>query len=220
MNTVKKIETKTLPQDYSPATLPEILKLAKKITDNTAFVYEHLNKPFFMETDRLIIRRFTPEDTEAVLELSLYRMNSSMKNFDYPWPSDMEGCKAAAAWFADSDISYAVCLKPDLKLIGYISYNSVDDEGILDLGHVWHSAYQDNSHDTEALSLMTQYAFEKLGANGVTAANPLDCKEQIAPLKTIGMEIVETSANRSFVNDENGNPIAFTGVKMLITKER
>ena len=220
MSTVKKIEFENLPQDYSPSTLPEIMKLAKKITGSAAFVYERLNKPFFMETDRLIIRRFTAEDAEAVLELSLDRFNSSMKNFDHQWPTDIEGCKGATVYFAGQDIYYAVCLKPSMRLIGFIAYNSVNDDGILDLGHVWHTAHQDNSLDTEALSLMTQYAFEKLGVNGVTAGNPLECEEQIAPLKTIGMEIVETREKASFVNDENGKPIEFTGVKMLITKEQ
>ena len=220
MSTAKKLEIEKLPQDYSPSTLPEILKLAKKIKGDIALVYERMNKPFFMETDRLIIRRFTTEDAEAVLALSLDRMNSSMKNFDHGWPTDLEGCKGAADYFASNDTSYAVCLKPSMKLIGYISYNSVTDDGIVDLGHVWHTVYQDNSLDTEALSLMTQYAFEKLGASGVSAGNPLDCEEQIAPLKSIGMEIVEIREKASFVSDENGIPIEFTGCKMLITKEK
>lgn len=220
MNAAKKIEIENLPQDFSPQTLPEILKLAKKIKGDVALIYERLNKPFFMETDRLIIRRFTTEDTEAVFELSNDRNNSSMKNFDHQWPTDMEGCKGATAYFAGEDIYYAVCLKPSMKLIGFIAYNSVTDDGILDLGHVWHTAYQDNDLDTEALSLMTQYAFEKLGANGVTAGNPLECEEQIAPLKTLGMEITEIRESASFVNDEHGNPIKFTGCKMLITREK
>jgi RimJ/RimL family protein N-acetyltransferase len=219
MNTVKKIEFENLPQDFSPHTLPEILKLAKKIKGDIALIYERLNKPFFMETDRLIIRRFTAEDAEAVLALSLDRMQSSMKNFDHQWPTDLEGCKNAAAYFAGEDIYYAVCLKTSMKLIGFIAYNSVDDNGILDLGHVWHTAYQDNSLDTEALSLMTQYAFEKLGVNGVTAGNPLECEEQIAPLKALGMEITDTFTG-SLVNDDKGNPIEFTGCVMLITREQ
>ncbi|MDR1630668.1 MAG: GNAT family N-acetyltransferase [Oscillospiraceae bacterium] len=220
MNTVKKLEIEMLPQDYSPSSLPEILKLMKKIKGDAAFVYERLNKPFFMETDRLIIRRFTLDDTEAVLALSRNRMSSSMKNFDIQWPTDKKGCKDATAYFAGEDIYYAVCLKPSMKLIGFIAYNSVNDDGILDLGHVWHTAYQNNNLDAEALSLMTQYAFEKLGVGGVSAGNPLNCKEQIAPLKTIGMKIIEIREKVSFVNDKNGNPIEFTGVKMLITREQ
>ena len=220
MNAVKKLEIEKLPQEYSPSTLPEILKLAKKITGDHALIYERMNKPFFMETDRLIIRRFTADDVEAVLALSLNRMNSSMKNYDEQWPTDLEGCKGAAAYFSSEDKYFAACLKPSMELIGFIAYNSVTDDGVLDLGHVWHTAYQDNSLDTEALSLMTQYAFEKLGVNGVSAGNPLDCEEQIAPLKAIGMEVVEIREKASFVKDENGNPIEFTGCKMLITREQ
>lgn len=219
MNTVKKIEFEILPQDFSPHTLPEIMKLAKEIKDNTAFVYERLNKPFFMETDRLIIRRFTGEDAESVQALSLDRMNSSMKNFDEQWPTDLEGCKGAAVYFAGEDTFYAVCLKPSMNLIGFISYNSVSDEGNLSMGHVWLTAYQDNSLDTEALSIMMQYAFEKMGVNKIFNTNPLECEEQIAPLKSIGMEIVETG-KASFVKDKNGNPIEFTFCRMLMTKEQ
>ncbi len=220
MNTSKKLQFESLPENYWPHTLPEILKLAKKINSDTALIYERANKPFFMETERLIIRRFTVEDAKAVCELSNDRMRSSMRNFDHQWPTDIKGCKEVAAYFAGEDIFYAVCLKPSMKLIGFIAYNSVNDDGIMDLGHVWHTAYQDNSFDTEALSLMTQYAFEKLGANGMTAGNPLECEEQIAPLKAIGMEIVEIREKASFINDKNGNPIEFTGCKMLITREK
>lgn len=219
MNTVKKIEFEMLPQDFTPHTLPEIMKLAKEIKDHTAFVYVRLNKPFFMETDRLIIRHFTVEDAEAVQALSLDRMNSSMKNFDEQWPTDLEGCKGAADYFAGEDTFYAVCLKPSMKLIGFISYNSVSDEGNLSMGHVWLTAYQDNSLDTEALSIMMQYAFEKMGVNKIFNTNPLECEEQIAPLKSIGMEIAETG-KASFVKDENGNPIEFTFCRMLMTKEQ
>lgn len=36
MNTAKKVEFENLPQDFSPHTLPEILKLAKKIKCDAA----------------------------------------------------------------------------------------------------------------------------------------------------------------------------------------
>lgn len=215
--TLKEIKFQSLPQDFSPNTLPEILKLAKKIKDNTVLVYERFNKPFFMETDRLIIRRFTVDDAEAICALSNDRMRSSMKNLDNPWPTDLEGCKSVAAVFAGEDSYYAVCLKPSMEFIGFIAYNSVDDNGILDLGHVWHTAYQGNDLDTEALSLMTQYAFEKLNVNGVCARNTLECREQIAPLQAIGMKLVDTQ-KIPFVKDEKGNPIEFTACEMVITR--
>lgn len=66
MNTVKKIKIENLPQDFLPSTLPEILKLVKQIKGDVALIYERLNKPLVMETNRIIIRRFTVEDAEAV----------------------------------------------------------------------------------------------------------------------------------------------------------
>ncbi len=219
MDTVKDIKIENLPKDFHPKTLSEILELTKKVKGNTALVYVHLNKLVFMETERLIIRRFMPEDTEAVYELANARMSSSMKDFDHQWPTDLEGCRAAVAYFSGEDIYYAVCLKPSMKLIGFIAYNSVDANGILDLGHVWHTTYQNNDLDTEALALMAQYTFEQLGINGVCARNPLECEEQIAPLKSIGMEIIDTN-KASFVNDASGNPIEFSACWMLITRDK
>lgn len=46
MNTSKKLQFESLPENYSPHTLPEILKLAKKINGDTALIYERANKPY------------------------------------------------------------------------------------------------------------------------------------------------------------------------------
>ncbi len=79
--------------------------------------------------------------------------------------------------------------------------------------------YMCDELDTEAISLMIQYAFEKLGVSGVYANNPLNYAAQIHPLKQVGLEITETMTG-SFANDEQGNPITFPGCKMVITKEK
>ena len=84
-------------------------------------------KNCLFETSRLIIRRFYPEDTQGVYELAVNRNQSEMKYMDHPWPSDFEGCRAAAEWFASTDNMWAVCLKPDFNLIGLIVYNSMDE---------------------------------------------------------------------------------------------
>jgi len=217
MNAAKKLKVSSLPQDFSPVSLPEIIKLASVVTGDGVVVYERHDQPFYMETDRLVIRRFTPDDAEAVLALSLDRSTSSMKDFDEQWPTELEGCQAAADYFAGEDTCFAACLKPDMQLIGFISYNHITDNGVLDLGHVWHTAYQDDDLGAEALALMSQYAFETKDIQGVCARNPLDCAEQIAPLKSLGMEILETG-EASFVNDAQGNPIKFTWCWMKVTR--
>ncbi|MDR0861422.1 MAG: GNAT family N-acetyltransferase [Oscillospiraceae bacterium] len=129
MNTVKKIAFESLPQSFSPNTLPEILKLAKAITGNAALVYERQSKPFFMETDRLIVRHFMAEDGKAFFALAIDRMNSPMQPFDEQWPTDLESCKGATEYLAGEDGIFAVCLKPSMKLIGTVLSRSFSGVG-------------------------------------------------------------------------------------------
>lgn len=219
MPLLKKLKIVNTPQSFSPRSLPEIIKLAKKAKEYDVNIsYVNDNKPFLFETDRIIIRHFFEDDAKSICQLANNRMQSSMKNFDHQWPTDIEGCRGVAKYFADEKIYWAVCLKPDMNLIGMIANNSIDNKNILDMGHVWHTDYQDNDFDTEAISLMIQYAFEVLEVDGIHARNPSEVKEQTAPFVTLGAVIVQTDEG-SFVNDEDGNPITFEACKMLIKKD-
>lgn len=218
MNAAKKIRYESLPEGFSPNLKPAIIKLAEKMGRNDAVIYRMPDKrPYLYETDRLVIRRFTPDDAEALCLLANDRMRSVIAHCDHQWPTDLEGCRAAAAWFASGDTFWAVCLKPEMTLIGMIANNSVNEQNILDLGHVWHTAHWGGDLDAEALGLMVQHAFETLHVDGVTAHNPLH-EHQIAPLRAIGMTIRSTGKG-SFVNDTQGNPLEFETCEMFISRE-
>lgn len=220
MNAIKRLIFEEMPQSYSPRQLPEIIRLAGELNEQEAVVYRHgTARPVFFETGRLVIRRFAPEDATAVQELAIDRYYSEMRNRDHLWPTDEKGCREAADWFSGQENMWAVCLKPDYRIIGMVVFNTVDERNMVDLGHVWRTKFWNAGLDTEALSLMVHYAFEVLGADGVFAHNPLDCPPQIAPLLELGMEVTETS-QASFAKDEQGNSIYFTGCKMVIEKER
>ncbi len=219
MNTVKKLEFYDISQDFSPKKLPDIIKLVKLIHEDNAFIYQKENKPFLFETSRLIIRSFYEDDAEAVCVLAKDKEASPMRERDHTWPTDMDSCIGIVKWFSTQENMWAVCVKPSLELIGMITFNTVDENNKADIGHVWRTAYHTDGLDTEAISLMVQYAFEKLKADGVYAYNPLDYEPQIHPLKEIGMEITEESKG-SFVKDEWGKPIEFIACRMEITKER
>ncbi|HEX3078274.1 MAG TPA: GNAT family N-acetyltransferase [Lachnospiraceae bacterium] len=217
MNTAKKLEYK---EDYFPKSLPEIIKLAGEMTKEKAVIYHSDNTPYLFETNRLIIRRFQPEDAQGLCVLANDKESSPLATRDHKWPTDLESCKGIAQYFSSEPSFWAVCIKPSFEIIGMITYNTVDENNMIDLGHVWRVPFMNDNSDTEAISLMVQYAFDKLGASGVFAYNPLDYEAQIHPLIQVGMEIVETFEGGSFANDEHGNPITFPGCKMLITKER
>lgn len=219
MNTVKKLEYYNFPENYSPKKLPDIIKLARFVREDNALIFEREKKPFLFETDRLMIRSFYEEDAEAVRILGMDKESSPMRERDHTWPTDPEGCLNAAKWFSTQDTMWAVCIKPSLELIGMVTFNTVDENNMADLGHVWRTAYQKDGLDTEALSLMVQYAFEKLKVDGVFAYDPIDYDLQIHPLKEIGMEITEKTTG-SFIKDEAGNPIEFQAGRLEIRKER
>ncbi len=174
-------------------------------------------KPYLFETNRLVIRHFTPDDAEALCLLANDRMRSAIAHCDHQWPTDLAGCRSAANWFAEGDTYWAVCLKPEMTLIGMIANNSINEQNVLDLGHVWHTAYWGGDLDAEALGLMVQYAFETLQVASVIAHNPLD-EQQIAPLRAIGMTMRSTGKG-SFANDAHGNPIEFESCEMFISRK-
>ncbi len=218
MNTLKKLEYYNLPENYSPKKLPDIIKLVRSIQEDNALIFEREKKPFLFETGRLVIRSFYEEDADAVQNLAVDKENSPMRERDHTWPTDPEGCLEAVRWFATQDTMWAVCLKPSMELIGMVTFNTVDENNMADLGHVWLTGYQREGLDTEALSLMVQYAFEKLKVDGVFAYNPIDYEPQIHPLKEIGMEITE-KITASFIKDEAGNPVEFQAGKLIITRK-
>lgn len=217
MNTAKEL---AYIEDYLPKSLPDIIRMAKEMRKEQAVVYQNSNTPFLFETNRLIIRRFQPGDVQGLYVLANDKESSPLAVRDHKWPTDLDSCRKIAEYFSSDNSYWAVCIKPSYEIIGMITYNTVDENNMADLGHVWRMPYMCEDCDTEAISLMMQYAFEKLGVDGIFAYNPLDYEAQIYPLKQAGMEIVEISEGSSFVNDDHGNPIIFTACKMLITKER
>lgn len=218
MNTAKKLDFKTLPQNFTPKVIPEIIKHARQMNEKQAIVYCRKAKPHLFETHRLVIRHFLPDDGRQIHLLAIDKESSPLRYSDHSWPTDLENCSKMAEYFSENMEFWAVLLKPDLNLIGLITFNSIDENGMADLGHVFHTAYIGQGYNAEAISLMVQYAFDKLSAKGVYAYNPLDWEPQIAPLRKIGMEVTK-KFKASFIKDEQGNPIEFNGCRMEITKE-
>ena len=220
MNTAKKLIFEELPLGYSPKTLPEIIRLAKNRNKQTAVVYRNAEGPVLFETDRLVIRRFSPDDGHAVWVLANDKEASPLAGRDHPWPTDPEGCRDAAGYFASEVTFWAVCLKPEFELIGMIVFNSVDEANRIDLGHVWRMPYMRDELDSEAIGLMIRYAFDHLQADGVYAYNPLDYEAQLHPLKQNGMKVVEVFENAVFPGSAEEVPGTFTGCKMMITRPK
>jgi RimJ/RimL family protein N-acetyltransferase len=143
-----------------------------------------------IETTRLTIRPFSPDDWKGTQELTINKMSPKMDPHDHDLPTDDEGCKKMAEWFAkQSDQFFAVFLKSNQRLIGFLTFNGVDDNQQLDVGHVIHTEFQDNDHDKEALEVIIDHAFAIKDIRSIVTRNPPDWEDQNAPLKALGFRL-------------------------------
>ena len=175
--------------------------------------------PTRIETERLVIRGFTPEDWRGVQELAKDLASSDAAKYDHAWPTTEEECKGAVGYFAKrTGSSWAVCLKTDKKLIGYISFNDIEKDKQLDFGHVFNTKLNRDDYDTEAIARMMDHAFTHLDIESIDCKNAEEWTVQVAPLKKLGLTVIGRGKG-SFHKNPDGTPIEFTGLRMGITKE-
>ena len=159
-----------------------------------------------LETERFMIRPFTPDDWSDLQALAVDKETGKRDPHDPPWPTSEEECKGFANYLAERHEQYfAVCLKANHTLIGLFSFNAVDENGRLDLGCQMHSGYQDNDQDREALSGIIGYAFSRSDILSIeTRTNP-DWSEQLAPFKALGFSQIENDPGNWGIEKINWN---------------
>jgi len=124
-----------------------------------------------METERLILRRFTPNDWQ-----DLYEYLSQEETVKYE-PYDVfaeEAAKREAVRRSGDENFWAVCLKDSGKLIGNI-YLAKQEFETWELGYVFNVDYQGMGYATEAARAIVDDAFRNHEAHRVAAmCNPLN----------------------------------------------
>ena len=126
----------------------------------------------FLETERLIIRRFTAEDWEELYE---YLSNEEAVKYEPYGVFTEEDCKEEAIRRAKKDFFWAVCLKENNKLIGNIYFNQQEPKEFYtwEIGYVFNPKYWGKGYATEACEVFLKSAFERLNAHRVVAmCNP------------------------------------------------
>jgi [ribosomal protein S5]-alanine N-acetyltransferase len=173
-----------------------------------------------LETERLTIRNFQPEDWEALYEMIVQYEASELGKYDQPWPTDPEQVKGVAGWFASGDNFVAVCLKDTGRFIGFVSLNQEEKENCreFNLGYIFNSDYHGKGYATEASRAVVGRAFGELQADrvitGTAAANTASCRL----LEKLGFH--KTSESRgSFQNAPDGTPYEFMGYMFALEKD-
>lgn len=156
-----------------------------------------------IETQRLIMRPFVAADWRARQALDINKMSLKRDLHDHDLPTSDRDCQHMASFLASRDDQFlVVCLKIDGRLIGFLAYNGIQDDGQLDLGHVIHTEFQDAGHDTEALQAAVQHAFASVEVRPIVTRNAPDWGEQLAPLKALGLRPLEGGAGEMVISRE------------------
>lgn len=172
-----------------------------------------------IETERLIIRKFIPDDWKDLLEIAISNEQSPFADCDHAWPTNEAGIKGVAEYFSKEHLFWAIEVKDLHKVVCFINFNFMDDERTLDIGHIINSEYLGNDYDYEALKALYNYGFIQLGADRIQAGWALNDNDKLQPLLKLGMKVTETRMSDKFRPDLNGKISQFEGCKLIITKE-
>jgi RimJ/RimL family protein N-acetyltransferase len=143
-----------------------------------------------LETDRLIIRNFVPDDWQELQGLAIAYQASEWAQYDHPWPTSEEEVKGMADWFASGDGYLAVCLKSTGKLIGLLNiHHKRDLEGrIHGLGYVFHPDYHGRGYATESCRAGLDHVFGPWEADRVETGTHPDNKASVKLLTKLGLQ--------------------------------
>lgn len=177
------------------------------------------NKIIRIETERLIIRKIVPDDWKDLLEIAISNEQSPFADCDHAWPTDEAGIKDAVEYFSKEHQFWVAEVKDLHKVVCFINFNFMDDEQILDIGHIINSEYLGADYDYEALKALYNYGFNHLGAERIQACWALNDKDKLMPLLKLGMKVTETRMADKFRPDPDGKNSQFEGCKLIITKE-
>jgi ribosomal-protein-alanine N-acetyltransferase len=121
-----------------------------------------------IETERLTLRNFCPEDWRDLHEIIVGYQATEYAQYDDQWPTGEDGIQKITAWFAGGDSYLAVCLRDTGKVIGLIALDerSESDESdgpARNLGYIFDPRCHGQGYATEACRAAITYVFEALG---------------------------------------------------------
>ena len=129
-------------------------------------------KVFPLQTNRLLIRKFTIEDA---IDLFEYLSLPEIYIFEPGEPLDQKQSLAICKERAAGNNFFAVELQAEKKTIGHLNFNQTQPAEFMtwELGYIFNPKYHGKGYCTEAAQQIIAYAFKELNAHKVTAfCNP------------------------------------------------
>jgi len=157
-----------------------------------------------IETERLHIRRFRPEDWRDLHE---YLSDPEVVLYEPYGVFSEDQCRLEAASRADNSAFWAVCLRDSGKLIGNIYLHKADFD-TWELGYVFNRAFQGLGYAAESAKAVMLRAFHEWHARRIVAMCNPENQRSWTLLERLGMRREgHFRQNIYFKRDSNDNPI-------------
>lgn len=164
-------------------------------------------------TERLSIRKFTPDDHEDLAEI----LTDPEVTYFEPYETfTKEKCVEEAVNFSKSEEFFAVVLEN--KVIGKI-YFSKKDFGSYEIGYTFNGAYQGKGYAYESVNGMIDYAFSALEARRIVAEINARNVKSIKLVERLGMRR-EAEHKEVYPRKEDENIFDDFYVYAVLKKER
>jgi len=138
-----------------------------------------------IESERLVVRKFTLADVEAIHE---YTSNPTVMKYIPEGVMSLEETKSFIIDNLGENVEkYAVCLKEGNRLIGHIAFFKYFGEHTYEIGWVFNPKYYNKGYATEAARTILNYGFTELKLHRIIAT----CQPENVPsyriMEKIGM---------------------------------
>lgn len=160
-----------------------------------------------LETERLLLRRFDPEDWRDLYE---YLSREDTVRYEPYGIFDEQSCRREAELRAQMEAFRAVCLKSTGKLIGNIYFHRTEPKEFLtwELGYVFNPVYWGGGYASESCRAVLRHAFEQCGVRRVVARCSPENTASIRLLEHLNMRREAVKMKNIFLKrDALGNPV-------------
>ena len=152
----------------------------------------------YIETPRMIIRNFTPEDAADLHEI--FGDDETMENCEPAY--DFEKTKEFLTSFCiGRKGAVAAVHKESNKVIGYILFNEVDED-VYEMGWIFNRGFWQQGYAYESCKAVIDYAFTEQKAHKVFS-EAIDAVKSVSLMQKLGMQL--EGIQRSQTKDNHGN---------------
>ena len=152
----------------------------------------------YIETPRMIIRDFVPEDAADLHDI--FGDDETMENCEPAY--DFEKTKEFLTSFCiGRNGAVAAIHKESGKMMGYILFK-MQDEGVYEMGWIYNRQFWRQGYAYESCKAVMDYAFGELKAHKIFA-EAIDTVKSVSLMQKLGMQ--HEGIQRSQTKDNHGN---------------